>query len=114
MENASSFRIVFISTSSFENARNISRILVSEKLAACCTIVPSVFSIYAWEDVIEENSEVMLMIKTSALKLGELEARITELHPYDVPEIVSVALDQSARPYLNWMQTILHEEQSGE
>jgi periplasmic divalent cation tolerance protein len=113
MEQAPNFRLIFISTNSFENARNISRILVSEKLAACCTIVPSVYSIYAWEEAIEENSEVLVMVKTSHTKLEALEARVAELHPYDVPEIISVSLAQSAKPYLQWMNSLLGEEQTG-
>lgn len=103
MENASNFRLVLVTTNAFDNAQNIARILVSERLAACCNIVLSTYSIYGWRGAIRESLEVMLFIKTSEENLEFLEPRIRELHPYDVPEIISLPLSSASSPYLNWM-----------
>ncbi|MBS1536800.1 MAG: divalent-cation tolerance protein CutA [Bacteroidetes bacterium] len=103
MENASNFRLVLVTTNSFDNAQNIARILVSERLAACCNIMLSAYSIYGWRGAIRESLEVMLFIKTSEEQIEFLEPRIRELHPYDVPEIISLPLSGASSQYLNWM-----------
>jgi len=103
MENASNFRLVLVTTNSYDNAQNIARILVSERLAACCNIVLSTYSIYGWRGAIRESLEVMMFIKTSADQLEFLEPRILELHPYDAPEIISIPLESATPSYLQWM-----------
>ena len=68
-----------------EEAKRIARTLVSERLAACANIIPEVSSIYWWEGEVQDEQEAMLIIKTTQDKVDALEARIDELHPYDVP-----------------------------
>lgn len=84
-------------------AERIARALVDERLAACVNIVPEVRSVYRWEGKVEESREVMLVAKTRQSLFGRLEARVRELHPYDVPEIVSIPLTDGSRPYLSWL-----------
>jgi periplasmic divalent cation tolerance protein len=103
MENASNFRLVLVSTNSYDNAQHIARILVSERLAACCTIVLGAYSVYGWLGSINESLEVLMLIKTSSEKLEELEQRVQQLHSYDVPEILSFTMESGAASYLNWM-----------
>ncbi len=107
MEKSPEFRIIYVSTDSYENAKQISRILVSEKLAACCSIVQNLLSVYEWEGKIEENIEFLLMIKTRDDKLEQVEKRINELHGYDVPEIISLPVDSMSGPYMKWMSEVL-------
>jgi len=104
MEKASEIRIVFATTKSFDNAQQISRILVTESLAACCSIIQNVSSIFGWQGTIQERKEYMLMIKTSKDKLNELESRLEELHTDDVPEIIALSLDSASGPYLDWLK----------
>ncbi|MBM2817362.1 MAG: uncharacterized protein HW421_4124 [Ignavibacteria bacterium] len=108
MENATDYCIIFVTADSYENALQISRILVSEKLAACCSIVNNITSIYEWEGSIAQTQEFMLLIKSHKNKLDNLESRITELHNYDTPEIISVSLHSASRKYLDWMNSILN------
>ena len=103
MEKASEIRIVFATTMSFDNAQQISRILVTESLAACCSILHNVSSIFVWQGSIEERIEYMLIIKTANDKLNELESRIKELHTDDVPEIIAISLDSASGPYIDWL-----------
>ena len=87
-----------------ETARKIARALVEEKLAACVNIVPQVESIYRWKDVIETGNETLAITKTTTWKYDLLEARIRELHPYEVPEIISLRVSSGLPDYLSWIE----------
>lgn len=84
-------------------ARRIAARIVEEGLAACVNIVPEVTSIYRWQGAVETASECLLIIKTRAEQLARLERRIAELHPYDVPEFVTVAVEGGSEAYLRWL-----------
>lgn len=103
MEKHTEIRIVFATTSTFDNAQQIARILINEKLAACCSIIQNVFSIFGWQGTLNERNEFLTIIKTSENKLAELESRITELSFDEVPEIISLPVDSVAGPYLSWL-----------
>lgn len=84
-------------------AKTIAQHLVQEKLAACVNIVPNLTSVYSWEDEICCDSEVQLFIKTSSEKFTLLNARLNELHPYDVVEVIALNIQQGDKHYLNWI-----------
>ncbi len=84
-------------------ARRIAAALVEEKLAACVNLLPAVESIYRWKDAIETSTEVLALIKSTTWKYQLLEARILELHPYEVPEIISLRVDAGHLDYLRWI-----------
>jgi len=96
--------IVVISTfPDAETARRAGHALVEESLAACVNILPPVESIYRWKGAIETASEILVLIKSTTWKYQLLEARILELHPYEVPEIVSLRVDAGHVAYLDWI-----------
>ncbi len=103
MEKATEYRIVFITIDKLEDAKTIAGTLVKEGLAACCNIIPNITSIYTWEGKVEEDGELLIIVKSSAERLEQLEKRVKEIHSYDVPEILSFALDESHAPYMKWM-----------
>lgn len=107
MKKTDNFRIVFVTTNSFENAQHIAKILVSEKLIACCSIVQNVFSIFGWQGAIQERPEFLMILKTSEKALKKLEERVTELHPDEVPEIIAINISDASAPYLDWMKQTL-------
>ena len=109
MLNADEFRIVFVNTESHDNAKQISRILVTEKYAACCSVIQNVISFFSWQNFIQERSEFLIIIKTSLEKLSDLEKRIRELHTDEAPEIISLPLDFASDSYLNWMKQVLRD-----
>ena len=109
MQKTTKFRLVYVTTDSIENAKNIAKILVNEHLAACCSIISNVTSIFGWQNSIQESHEYVLMIKTSADKLETMQNRITELHDYDVPEIIATQITEGYLPYLKWMGDLLNE-----
>lgn len=86
-----------------ETARSIGRTLVEEKLAACVNLLPQIESIYRWQGAIESGSETLALIKTMEDKYWLLEDRIRALHPYEVPEIVSIRIRDGSFAYLNWI-----------
>lgn len=85
------------------NAEQLAQQLVEEKLAACVSILPPMRSVYRWKDGIERADERQLLIKTTAERLTDLEARLRQLHPYDIPEFVVLPIIQGSAPYLSWL-----------
>jgi periplasmic divalent cation tolerance protein len=77
--------------------------LVEEKLAACVNILPPMRSVYRWKEAVERADERQILIKTTKARLTALEARIRELHPYEVPEFVVVPIAQGSQDYLSWI-----------
>lgn len=84
-------------------ARAISHKVVGERLAACVHRHPAGTSVFEWEGKIEEDEEILLMIKTKEKLYSRLEAAILEEHPYDVPEIIAVSIDNGLPAYLRWI-----------
>lgn len=95
--------VVLITASGEEEAATIGRALVEERLAACVNIVSNVRSIYRWKDAIADDRECMLVVKTSAMNFGALEARVLELHSYELPEIIALPVAMGHEPYLAWV-----------
>jgi len=87
-----------------ERAASLARALVDEGLAACVNIVPGVQSIYQWEGRLQEDEEVLCLIKTRPAVFDRARARILELHPYEVPEILAFAVDNGSPAYLDWLK----------
>lgn len=85
------------------DAQRIARALVDERLAACVNIVPGVTSIYRWKGVVEQEAELMLVIKTMAQRVDALKKRLLELHPYELPEVVVIPIGDGHKPYLEWL-----------
>ncbi|MDX1680541.1 MAG: divalent-cation tolerance protein CutA [Akkermansiaceae bacterium] len=84
-------------------ARQIGTALVEKQYAACVNLIPSVESIYRWQNKVEQESEVLAILKTSAAQLAGLEAELTQLHPYEVPEFVALEPHQVSEEYTKWL-----------
>ncbi|MGH1363050.1 MAG: divalent-cation tolerance protein CutA [Calditrichia bacterium] len=95
--------LVFCTVPDHDTAKQISNVLVTERLAACCNLVPGIRSVYMWQGNICEEEEIQLFIKTSAEVYDSLEKRLLELHPYDVPEILALPVMRGLSTYLKWM-----------
>src|SRR5580658_6275067 len=102
-EAHSDARIVLTTTADIGAARRLGRALVEERLAACATIVPAVESMYRWKGQMEGSNEALLLLKTSAERVDELEARLKELHSYQTPEFLVLPVERGSAGYLEWM-----------
>ncbi len=96
-------KIVLTTAGTKEEAHKIARGLVERQLAACVNIVPQVESVYRWEGEIEQAEEWLLVIKTTAAAFSRVREAIKELHSYDVPECVCVAIEDGSAEYLAWV-----------
>lgn len=86
-------------------AGRIARALVGEGLAACVNAMPGVTSVYLWEGAVQTDTEVQLLIKTTAARLPALIDRVRELHPYALPEVIAVPVIGGLPEYLQWVRT---------
>jgi len=104
MPAKSSYIVVFVTTSGQEEASRIARILVKERLAACCNLLNDTRSIYNWKDKLSEEKECLMLIKTQNKLFRKLASRIAELHSYKVPEIIATPIVAGSSLYLNWVK----------
>ncbi len=109
LETPSSARIVMTTVGGPEEAARLGHKLVEERLAACATLIPNTSSIYRWQGQIETSDETLLFLKTESGRLAALEARLLELHSYQVPEFLVLSAEFGSQPYLTWLHDSLRE-----
>ena len=103
-------QLVLTTTASKEDAERLGRTLVEERLAACATLLPGAQSIYHWEGRIESADETLLLLKTGSEQLAALEIRLHELHSYQTPEFLVLAVNGGTLPYLDWLRSALRRQ----
>ena len=106
-------RLVFVTASSLEEARNLARGILEAHLAACVNLLPGVESHYWWRGKLEKSSEVMLVIKSSAEQFEALAGFVRKNHSYDCPEIIAVALHEISPGYRSWWDEAMMEPSDG-
>ena len=102
MRAAASFAIV-LCTCPEDAAAMLARSLVDAKLAACVNLLPAGRSIYRWQGKVTQDTETLLVIKTTQVALERLERHLTKIHPYEVPELLVVDIAQGNAEYLDWL-----------
>jgi periplasmic divalent cation tolerance protein len=109
MRAGKQFRVVLVTCATLTEARRIARKVVSGRLAACVNIILSpAESFYTWKGKLEKAREYLLIIKTTARRLMELEKEVNRLHSYDVPEFVAFPIAEGSSEYLSWLnQSVL-------
>ncbi len=104
-------RIVLASAANPEEAKRMARTLVEERLAACVTLVPAAEPIYRWQGRVDSAAETLLLLKTGLDQLPALEARLHELHSYETPEFLVLAVESGSHAYLDWLQASLRDDE---
>lgn len=99
----SSYIVILCTVPNLETAQQISHLVVSEKLAACSNIVPDLKSIYLWENSVQKDAELLLIMKTRAELYDQIELKIRENHPYSIPEIIAIPIIKGNSHYLKWI-----------
>ena len=102
-----SYIIVFCTTPSREISNQIAEECVLKKIAACCNIISGIKSVYEWEGKIEKSAEQLLIIKSTEDNFKAIENTINTIHPYDIPEIISVRINKGNESYLKWINQII-------
>ncbi len=98
------YLVVFITTSSYEEARKIAGTLVDRKKAACVNIVPKVNSLFRWKGKIEEAEESLMVVKTRAELFPDVVSLVKSVHSYEVPEIIALPIVEGNPDYLEWLK----------
>ncbi len=95
--------LVLVTTPSPEVAAGLARALVEARLAACGSVLPGIHSIYRWEGRVEEAGEALLLLKTTRERFAALREELLRRHPYAVPEILALPVEQGSAAYLAWL-----------
>jgi len=95
---------VLVTAPNVEVATDLARALVDERLAACVNLIPGIRSFFRWEGQVQNEDEVLLVIKTGSDRCDALARRVQELHPYDVPEVLALPAVGGSTAYLDWVQ----------
>jgi len=96
-------RIVLTTIGSKESAGKLAEQLVERRMAACVNIVGPIRSVYRWKEKLEHEDEYLLLIKTTTTHATQLQAAFKELHSYELPECVELAIDGGSAEYLAWL-----------
>jgi periplasmic divalent cation tolerance protein len=96
--------LVFCTVPDPVTARNIADDLLTQKLAACVSLLPGLESHYIWLGKKEISQEILLMIKTQGSLYSDLEVRLRGLHPYECPEIIAIPIEHGFADYLSWIK----------
>jgi periplasmic divalent cation tolerance protein len=95
--------LVLCTCPDLDTAQRLAEGLVDRQLAACVNIIPGLTSVYRWQGQRESAAELLLLIKTRRERYAELQAAITSLHPYELPEVIAVPIERGLPGYLGWI-----------
>lgn len=97
------FQLLLCTCPDQDTAQRIAQQLLEQRLAACVNILPGITSMYHWQEQIESASEHLLLIKSTAAHYPEIAQLIQQQHPYEVPELISLPIEQGLPAYLQWL-----------
>jgi periplasmic divalent cation tolerance protein len=95
--------IVLTTAPADDRAEQWAQQLVEERLAACVNVHPPMVSVYRWKGAVERDTERQIVIKTTGDRLAALEARLHQLHSYELPEFIVVKVDGGSERYIDWI-----------
>jgi periplasmic divalent cation tolerance protein len=98
--------VVFITAPSGEEAANIAKELVENRVAGCINIIKDIRSIYRWQGNIEDDNEILMIVKTQKKLFPALVGKVKNLHSYAVPEIIALPIIEGSEEYLQWLREV--------
>lgn len=108
--HSSDYILVIVTCPNLADAKLLAKTCVERRLAACAQVAGSpITSYYWWKSHIEEGQEHQVFLKSKASLWGQLENEIRELHPFEVPEILSIPIQNGFQPYLDWISSEVSE-----
>lgn len=106
--------LILVTAGGRDDAERIGESLVVERLAACCSVVPTVHSFYFSEDQLQRDHEALLIIKTLESQASAVQEFVRTHHTYETPEIIQVPIEGGFSPYLNWLEQQVAKPRSGQ
>jgi periplasmic divalent cation tolerance protein len=113
MEKNHNYLLLLTTCPNMEVARTLAQHLLENHLVACVNMLPHIHSMYLWQNQIMSDAEALLLIKTRREHYAEIEQVLSEKHPYDVPELLAIPIENGLPRYLAWIDnvvTTLHQE----
>nr|XP_048288166.1 protein CutA homolog isoform X2 [Myodes glareolus] len=104
------YSVVFVNCPNEQIAKDVARAILDKKLATSVNILPKTSSLYFWKGEIEESTEILLLIKTKTSKVSRLSTYVRLAHPFEIPEVFSIAMDQGDARYLKWLEEGMKEK----
>ena len=95
--------LILVTAGARDDAERLGEALVVEHLAACCSVVPTVHSVYYWEDRLHREHEALLLVKTMESRAEAVQEYVRSHHSYQLPEVLQVQIDGGSPAYLSWM-----------
>lgn len=105
--------VVFTTFANEQDAARVARVLVEERLVACANLLPGARSIYRWKDAVQDEREVVVLMKTRKQDWTALLSRLHDLHPYETPECVAIRIAAGAPKYMAWLDEALAPDGAG-
>ena len=96
--------LVVLITVPEDQAHKMARTLVRERLAGSINVLPGTFSVYRWENELSEDTESLLLVKTTQERYPALEARVRQMHPYEVPELLALKVEHTLPQFAAWLE----------
>lgn len=97
------FVVLYCTAGSVDEATSIAEHLVGNHMVACVNVIPSVRSVYWWNDKVYQDNEALMIIKSEESRIPEIEASIRKLHSYETPELISFSITYGIPEYMRWM-----------
>ena len=104
---STNYVIILVTTSSKQEAEKISKHLLEDRLIVCSNIVGPVTSIYQWSERIEKAEEFLMIMKSGKHLLAKVTDVVKTMHSYEVPEILSIPVEEGSKTYLDWLQSCI-------
>ena len=108
MSKQDQYQLVLCTCPDKDTAQTIAKNLIDQNLAACVNILPGIESVYSWQGERQSSLEHLLLIKTTSAAYDKLEKTITALHPYELPEVIAVTIENGNAGYLKWISDNLN------
>ena len=96
--------VVYTTCGNITEAESIARNLIDSRLAACVNVVPGLLSYYRWQGKVENDAELLLMIKTAGSLIDQVRNALETLHSYDLPEMIVLPIIGGSPNYLEWLE----------
>lgn len=96
--------LVYITCANFSEAQNIAQALLTNKLIACANLIDKIYSMYWWNEQIQQDSETIIIAKTQKALFENLINEVKKIHSYNCPCIISVPIEGGYKPYLDWIE----------